>query len=294
MKLLKLRNQYPQMNTAMKRIADYIIGCPNEAVKKSSHELAEVSGVSDASVTRFVRYMGYENFKAFQLSLAASLSHGNAIEHPDSIVNRFQYSGEIARNNSETVCRTIFQRSIQMLDDTWKNLDIPTIEKAVEMIRKSRRILMLGVGRSKVTTEALFSRIYRLGYNVQTYSDPHEQVIVTSMVEKDDFVIAVSNFGKTKSVVEGIIRARKRGARTLGITSVAQSPLAKEAEYTIFSAYDYEAGEMGKYYEPSCENVSQVTIADCIYMLLAMQEEERILHVYEAISEELESEHIKG
>lgn len=294
LEIIKIRNQYPQMNTAMKRIADYIIGDPHEAVKKSSHELAELSGVSDASVTRFVRYMGYENFKAFQLSLTTSLSQGDAIEHREPITNRFQYSGEIARNNNETVCRTIFQRSIQMLEDTWKNLDITTIEKTVDMIRTSRRIFLLSVGRSKVTTEALFSRLYRLGYNVQAYSDPHEQIIVTSMAEKEDFVIAVSNFGKTKSVVEGVIRARKRGARTLGITSVVQSPLAREAEYTIFSAYDYEAGEMGKYYEPSCENVSQVTIADCIYMLLAMQEEDRILHVYEAISGELESEHIKG
>ena len=85
LEIIKIRNQYPQMNTAMKRIADYIIGDPHEAVKKSSHELAELSGVSDASVTRFVRYMGYENFKAFQLSLATSLSQGDAIEHREPI-----------------------------------------------------------------------------------------------------------------------------------------------------------------------------------------------------------------
>ena len=292
--IIKIRNQYPQMNTTMKRIADYIISNPHEVMQKGAHELAGCSGVSDASVTRFVRYMGYENFKAFQLSFTASLSQEANGKVKESIGNRMQYSGEITGNNTEDVCRTIFSRSIQMLEDTWKNIDIAAIAKAVELIRTSKKILLLSVGRSKVTTEAFFSRLYRLGYNVQSFCDPHEQVIVTSMAQEGDLVIAVSNFGKTKSVVEGVIRARKRGAKTIGITSVTQSPLAREAEYTIFSAYDYEAGEMGKYYEPSCENVSQVTIADCIYMLLAMQDEDRIINAYEAISEELESEHIKS
>ena len=291
--IIKIRNEYPQMNTALKRIADYIINNAWEITKLGAHGVAEKSGVSDASVSRFVRYMGYKNFKSFQLALLASLSKETEDDAGIKIERRMQYSGDIAGSNTADICRTIFQRSCKMLEDTWKNIDIKVIDKTVDLIKNSRRIILLGVGRSKVTTEAFYSRLYRLGYYIEKFSDPHEQVIITSMAQKGDLVIAVSNFGKTKSVVEGVIRARRRGASTVAITSVSQSPLAKEAEYTIFSAYDYETGQMGKYYEPSCENVSQVTIADCIYMLLAMKDEERILSVYEDVSNELESEHIK-
>lgn len=288
--LIKMRNLYPQMNWAMKQIADYIISNPVEASRYGAHKLAGESGVSDASVSRFAQYMGYENYKRFQLALVSSLSQKNAAKDTSTWI---EYSGKIDRNSTQGVCRTIFQRSIQMLQDTWKNLDINTIEKVAGLIAESKRIILLSVGRSKVTTEALFSRLYRLGYNVQSFNDPHEQVIITSLVGKNDLVIAVSNFGESKSVVEGVVRANKNGATTVGITSVAQSSLAKAVKYCIFSAYDYEAGEMGKYYEPSCENIPQVTIMDCIYMLLAMREEDRVCNSYKTISEELKSEHIK-
>ena len=288
--IVNMRNLYPQMNRAMKQIADYIISNSYEASCHDAHKLAGESGVSDASVTRFVQYMGYENYKRFQLALVSSLSKKNAEKDNSTWI---EYGGKIDRNSTKGVCGTIFQRSIQMLQDTWKNLDTETIEKVAELITKSRRIILLSVGRSKVTTEALFSRLYRLGYNVQSFNDPHEQVIITSLVEKNDLIIAVSNFGESKSVVEGVIRAGKNGATTIGITSIAQSSLARSVDYCVFSAYDYEAGEMGKYYEPSCENIPQVTIVDCIYMLLAMREEERVCGIYKTISEELKSEHIK-
>ncbi|WP_246597243.1 MurR/RpiR family transcriptional regulator [Faecalicatena faecalis] len=285
-----MRNMYPQMNAAMKKIADYIIANSEDASREGAHMMAQKSGVSDASVSRFVQIMGYENYKLFQLALVSSLS-----EKPERKTGNtwMQYSGQMDGNNTKDVCRTIFQRSIQMLEDTWKNLDISGIENVTKLISEAERIILLSVGRSKVTTEALFSRLYRLGYNVQVFNDPHEQVIITSLVREHDLVIAVSNFGVSKSVVEGVLRANKNGATTVGITSVAQSPLARASKYCIFSAYDYEAGEMGKYYEPSCENIPQVTVMDCIYMLLAMQDEKRTCDVYETISEELKSEHIK-
>lgn len=288
--IIKMRNLYPQMNRAMKQIADFIISNPSEASQYGAHKLADESCVSDASVSRFVQYMGYENYKRFQLALVSSLSEQNSEKDTSTWI---EYSGKIDRNSIEAVCGTIFQRSIQMLQDTWKNIDIGTIEKVAQEITKARRIILLSVGRSKVTTEALFSRLYRLGYNVQSFSDPHEQVIITSLVGEDDLVIAVSNFGESKSVVEGVIRANNNGATTIGLTSVARSSLANAVQLCMFSAYDYEAGEMGKYYEPSCENIPQVTIIDCIYMILAMREEERVCSTYKFISEELKSEHIK-
>jgi len=50
---------------------------------------------------------------------------------------------------------------------------------------------------------------------------------------------------------------------------------------------------MGKLYEPSSENVAQLVLVDCIYMMVAMKHEKENLSRYRAFSEEIKSEHVK-
>ncbi|MDR2471685.1 MAG: hypothetical protein LBD09_06215, partial [Treponema sp.] len=59
---LQIKNQYSEFNPAMKQIADFIL-TPGNELPLSLGQLASASGVSDASVTRFVHLLNYKSFK---------------------------------------------------------------------------------------------------------------------------------------------------------------------------------------------------------------------------------------
>lgn len=288
--LIEIKSRYPQMNEAMRRIADYVISSESDIIYLKASDFAEKSGVSTASVSRFVKLLGYKNFNEFRLKMAVT-EEKNVNEKPEE-KDRLVYNGEAIGKSPYEVSKTIFSKSIRELEDTWNMMDFDILEPVANLIDRANRIVAIGVGRSKITTEALVSRLYRIGYYIVDFCDSHEIVNITSILKEGDLLIAVSNFGQSKSVVEGVKRAKRRGVTVVGITSVKDSPLAQYSDYVLFSAYDYASDKMGKLYEPSSENVAQLVLVDCLYMMVATKHEKENLSNYRAFSEEISTEHV--
>ena len=70
--LIEIKSRYPQMNEAMRRIADYVISSESDIIYLKASDFAEKSGVSTASVSRFVKLLGYKNFNEFRLKMAVT------------------------------------------------------------------------------------------------------------------------------------------------------------------------------------------------------------------------------
>lgn len=72
--LLIIKNTYSQLGVSLKRIADLALEHPQELSAMNIKEIATACEVSIGSVTRFIKILGYKNFKAFQLELTRGLS----------------------------------------------------------------------------------------------------------------------------------------------------------------------------------------------------------------------------
>lgn len=284
----EIKSLYPQMNEAMQKIADYLIDTEDKKCVERASELARRSGVSTASVSRFVKMMGYKEFRDFRLKIVMEKQEENRQEE-----NELNYNGEPITGDAHSICKTIFSKSVRELEETWGILDFDAMQTVADLIHEARRIVVIGVGRSKVTMEALYSRLYRIGYPIMMFSDAHEIVNITSIMEKKDILICVSNFGQSKSVVEGARRAKKRGIQVVGISSIKESPLAKISDYTLFSAYDYNNAQEGNLFDPSSENLAQLVIVDCLYMLVAHKNKRKNITYFKTFSNEIHTEHIK-
>ena len=198
--LIEIKSRYPQMNEAMRRIADYVISSESDIIYLKASDFAEKSGVSTASVSRFVKLLGYKNFNEFRLKMAVT-EEKNVNEKPEE-KDRLVYNGEAIGKSPYEVSKTIFSKSIRELEDTWNMMDFDILEPVANLIDRANRIVAIGVGRSKITTEALVSRLYRIGYYIVDFCDSHEIVNITSILKEGDLLIAVSNFGQSKSVAQ--------------------------------------------------------------------------------------------
>ena len=75
-------------------------------------------------------------------------------------------------------------------------------------------------------------RLFRLGIPVAAYIDGQQQRMSASTLQPGDCVLAISNSGRSKPVVQAVEIARSFGAMTIAITRPG-TPLAAAAEIEI-------------------------------------------------------------
>ncbi|MGY6247183.1 MurR/RpiR family transcriptional regulator [Bosea thiooxidans] len=64
---------YPSLSNGHRRAADFVLQHPLDVATMTIEGLAEGSGTSNATVTRFVRALGYGSYGEFRSALSAAL-----------------------------------------------------------------------------------------------------------------------------------------------------------------------------------------------------------------------------
>ena len=109
-------------------------------------------------------------------------------------------------------------------------LDLEQVEKMIQMIldAQSKKIFVVGMGRSGFVGRAFALRLMNLGFNVYFLGET-----ITPAAEKDDLVIAISGTGMTKLVLSATTVAKEIGTRVVAITSYQDSPLGQMADLVV-------------------------------------------------------------
>ena len=80
-----------------RKVADYIIANPQDAVHPSIEELSETIGVSESTLVRFVRKLGYGGYQQFRIALATETVA------PDSLVYEARSEATATTRRSSSV-----------------------------------------------------------------------------------------------------------------------------------------------------------------------------------------------
>jgi 6-phospho-3-hexuloisomerase len=111
---------------------------------------------------------------------------------------------------------------------TQVNLDQVEMMVAEMLACTSRRILILGAGRSGLIGRAFAMRLMHLGFQVYVVGET-----ITPSIGKGDLIIALSGSGTTKLVVTAAEIGKTVDAKIIAITSYADSDLAKLADQIV-------------------------------------------------------------
>src|SRR5258708_28310475 len=68
--LVRVRARLPEFTGALQRVAEEVLTDPAAAARATIVELAERSGTSPATVTRFCRALGFERYSDLRLRIA--------------------------------------------------------------------------------------------------------------------------------------------------------------------------------------------------------------------------------
>lgn len=252
--LIRLRGLYPSLKTALQKVADVILRQPEMAIYSSVNEVAAACGVSEATVMRFCRILGFRGFQDFKISLARELVLPVPRPHEEVTDD----------DDPANIVHKVFQAKRAALQDTLEVMEIEGMEAACQLLLNSRQILVIGIGGSGTVVNYAGARFLLLGLKAQVYTDFHFMLMAAALLTRDDVVLAFSNSGATRETVETVRAARENGAKIVAITNNPLSALSREADLVLATA----ARDTTLPWEADGSLMCQISLMDALFSLM--------------------------
>lgn len=249
----RIADIYPSLRKSEKRVADYILQSPQIALHLSITELAQNLHLSEASVSRFCRTIGYDGYSDFKMALAKDTFSGTISNIPI----------EIGQTDSiSTIADKTSRFFVNIAKEMPGMLDQENLVKAINAISKANRLQLYGIGGSGAIARIAHHSFLKMGISSFVYDDGYMQIVAASSLKAGDTAIGISHSGSTVAVVDAIKLARMNGVTTIAITSNAQSPLAEQAEIVLQTT----SQEIPIYGEFLRARIGQLFIVDLLYI----------------------------
>jgi len=258
--LIRLRGVYPSLKTALRKVADVILRQPEMAIYASVNEVAAAAAVSEATVMRFCRILGFKGFQDFKIALAREMVIPSARLHE-----------VVSAENDGAIIRKVFQTNSAALQDTLEILEIDAVHEAAQLLYKARQIIVIGVSGSGPAVAYTGNRLLILGLKAFMYTDFYLMLMAVSLLSREDVVLAISNLGTTREILDTVGLAREREARVICITNNSLSPLARISAPALITA----SREMTMPEEAVASLTCQITVLDAICALIARAQGEQ-------------------
>ncbi len=189
------------------KVASFVLDNANQVLRMRIVDLASQSGVSEPTVIRFCRAIGFDGFQSFKLQLAQHLSLGEvftqfAVDDKDSIA--------VLRNK-------VFDTTVGSLLTVRDELDVVALETAITTINQAKRVEFYGFGASGSVAADAQHKFFRLQVSTAAYTDPHIQHMSAISLGKDDVVVAISQSGQTQALLQSVRLAMEAGATVIGL-----------------------------------------------------------------------------
>ncbi|WP_297631062.1 MurR/RpiR family transcriptional regulator [uncultured Clostridium sp.] len=194
-----------------KILEEYIQENGMECIYKSISEIAHELGIGEATITRFVKKIGFNGFQEFKLTLAKKLAKTKSGSIISSNLEKDEKIEETAKN--------MLEANKLVLDKTLEGLNLKNIIKIREMILRAKKTVFFGIGNSALAAMDANYKFMRIGLNTNVANDSHTMYMMASLLRRNDLVFLVSHTGETKELLEVAKLAKENRAEVISITS---------------------------------------------------------------------------
>lgn len=222
-----------------KLIAEFILDNFAEACFITSTEIARRLQVSDSSVIRFTRTLGYTGFMDFQRSIRKTYT-----ERINSVSDNITIPSErlklsIGKLDQSDIMESYFSNVLQNLKSCVNQNDSLSFERAAGLITGSKRKFIVTSRANSCVGDMLLLLLKHLLPDVYETSHPALNVIDHLCdITENDCIVAVSFPRYSEMDLLAAQMAYEAGAKIVLITDKASSPLAKYATQLLTVSVD--------------------------------------------------------
>jgi RpiR family carbohydrate utilization transcriptional regulator len=257
MLLDSIRTQLDSLSKSERKVALAVLEHPSRTVSQNITALAKSAQVSEPTVVRFCRTLGYDGWHEFKLKLAQGL----ALALPGS-ANEQPAQDDLAADLVNKIC----SRSINTLLDLRNNLNPESIQKALDILKRANKIEFYGQGTSGFVAADAQHKFFRSGVPTVAYTDPAIHAIAAALLHEGDAVVVISQRGNNPSLVRSAKLARHGGADVI-VLAPSGTPLADLATVLIPIDLIFAIDP----YTPISARLAYLVVIDVLAVGLALQ-----------------------
>lgn len=218
----RLRAKLPALSPSERKVAQFLLEAPLEFAFRAASDLASRAGVSEATVIRFARSLGYAGYADLRQAAQAAV-------RADRYVNRGLLAEEALRD-SPSVLHRVMRLDMRLIAETLRQIDERQFTQAVDRLLAARQIAVVGLRTSAAPAIFLGVALHNLLGNAA-----HLDLGIGDLVDQvanltpDDVVVAFSFARYTRQVVEFVDLAAEQGVPCIVVTDHPLAPATARA-----------------------------------------------------------------
>ncbi|WAA09123.1 MurR/RpiR family transcriptional regulator [Fervidibacillus albus] len=261
-----LRPHFKGLSDKEKVIAEHFISLGNDVVNKTISELAKEINVSESTIFKFVKKIGFNGFQDFKISVASNF-RTNEERKKELVV-----FADINKSDSAyTIAQKIVNSNKELMDDLLHSLNEQKLNEALNLIYPAKNISFFGEGASSVVALDSFHKFLRTKYHCNYVADYHMQLSYASKLGPDDCVFLFSHSGETINTIEIAKILRKNQAKIITLTGNQHSDLVNLSDIS-FVVYSEESAFRS---ETLTARILYLTIIDILYVAVMYHDEDK-------------------
>ena len=214
-----------------RRAADYLIAHHRTVFAMSVQDLAREAGVSETTLVRFARRIGFEGYLEMRAAFVEEAKQGLRPEV------RFAYEAP-SRAPASTLAR-VAQQEVDNINRTHDQIDAQELRRFVTALRRAQVVVTLGLGVSLVLARLASYTLFQVGVRTEVLlRDALSLAEQVARLPRTAALLAFAFPPYSKDTAQALATAKSRGIPALLVTDGAHSPLVPHATSCLFARTD--------------------------------------------------------
>jgi glucokinase len=218
----RVQHLQSELSPAEQRVAQLVIEHPRKVLSEPIAEIAKLADVSQPTVIRFCRSLGFAGLADFKLKFAGSLTGTIPVRHSQVRMT----------DSTHDLSAKVIDNTVSAILKFRDQLDVNSIDRAIEILRRAKRVEFYAMGNSRVVALDGQHKFFRFRIPASSYGDAHLFSLAAELLGPGDVVVAISTTGQLPELLDAVDVARAAGADVIAITS-SKSALARKASVCL-------------------------------------------------------------
>jgi DNA-binding MurR/RpiR family transcriptional regulator len=224
----RLENHFARLTKSEQRIASFLLSDHDQAAFLSAAEIAEHLAISEATVVRFAKSIGYSSFPELRRSLQ------NIFRVRVTPSTRLQRKLADLKTSGGHILPRVVDMELQYLADVSHTVSTSDFDRAVKLVLKAQHIFIFGSGPSRILAELFQIRLQRFGFRTTLLTESGRDIIDKLLLLRGNDVLFAAGFLRvTNELVAAIDQAHQVGCKVVLLTDTLATHFKEQADVIL-------------------------------------------------------------
>ena len=224
----RLEDHLPSLTQSQQRIAAYLLANYDEAAFLSAADLVERLHVSEATLSRFAKAIGYDGYRELRRCLQ------DLFRDQNTPASRLQRKLHELGSSQGSILAKVLDMEVQYLTEASHSIEPSDFDLAVSVLLSGQRIFVFGSGPSAILADLAELRLRRLGIMTISMTESGRHLLEKlQLLQLGDVVLATGFHTVRPELVTILDHARTTGCRSILLTDTLGPSLRGKVDVTL-------------------------------------------------------------